>query len=290
MLQKIPYFDAHCDTLSRCVAEGCDLWENPGHLDLRRLSGYEPAGQVFAIFLDSGKTAPEELWGRVKAQVDLFQKARAAHPALMARCALSLEGAELIHCDAEVLETVKAWGVRWINLTWNHPNALGGSCFTGEGLTDAGRAFARRCWELGMGIDVSHLSDRGFWALMELDGGAVVASHSNSRALCPHSRNLTDDMAREIFRRGGFVGVNFCTYFLGEHPTVDTVAAHIEHFLELGGENCIGLGSDFDGADVPEDLSGVEDLPNLWEALCRRNYPEALVEKIFYRNLHQFLQ
>ena len=289
-MQTFPYFDAHCDTLRRCVEEGWDLFRNPGHLDLERLSAYAPMGQVFALYHDGASAPPAELFASVRAQADCFRRAKERHGELMERCVLSLEGAELIGCDERRLEEVKGWGVRWINLTWNHPNALAAPHTMDRGLTEAGRSFARRARELGIYIDVSHLSDRGFWALMELDGGAVVASHSNSRALCPHSRNLTDDMAREIFRRGGFVGVNFCTYFLGEHPTVDTVAAHIEHFLELGGENCIGLGSDFDGADVPEDLSGVEDLPNLWEALCRRNYPEALVEKIFYRNLHQFLQ
>ena len=89
---------------------------------------------------------------------------------------------------------------------------------------------------------------------------------------------------------GGFIGLNFCVHFLGERPTVDTVIAHLEHLLELGGENHVGLGGDFDGADVPEDLSGVQDLPNLWEALYRRNYSEDLIQKIAYQNLARFLR
>ena len=286
---KIPYFDAHCDTLSRCLAEGWALWENPGHLDLKRLSAYAPRGQVFAIYLNSAEVAPQARWGRVKEQAHLFQTAREAHPDIMGRCALSLEGAELAGCDAARLEELKGWGVKWVNLTWNHPNALAGSCVTGEGLTDAGRAFVRACWALGLAIDVSHLSDRGFWDLMDMLDGPVLASHSDSRALCPHRRNLTDDMARAIFQAGGFVGLNFCRDFLGEHPTAETAADHLERFLSLGGEGCVGLGSDFDGADVPADLSGLEDIPNLWAVLERRGLGEPLLEKLFCRNLEGFL-
>ena len=289
-MQHIPYFDAHCDTLSRCIEQGWDLWENPGQLDLKRLSAYDPVGQVFAIFLDSEKVPPQARWDQVKAQADLFQAARAAHPDIMGRCALSLEGAELVNCDAARLEELKGWGLRWVNLTWNHPNALSGSCATGEGLTDAGRAFVRSCWELGLAIDVSHLSDRGFWDLMDMLDGPVLASHSDSRALCPHRRNLTDDMARALIEANGYIGINFYTEFLGENAAAETAADHLEHFLSLGGEDCVGLGSDFDGADVPADLSGLEDIPNLWAVLERRGYGRELLRQIFYGNLARFIE
>ena len=289
-MHDIPYFDAHCDTLSRCIAQGWDLYENPGHLDLKRLSAYAPVGQVFAIFLDSEKVPAEDRWGCVKEQADLFWRLRREHPEVMGHCALSLEGAELIGCDEGRLEELRAWGVKWVNLTWNHPNALSGSCVTGEGLTDTGRAFAKRCWELGMGVDVSHLSDRGFWDLMEILDGPILASHSNSRALYPNRRNLTDDMARALIGAGGYIGINFFTEFLGKNAAAETAADHLEHFLSLGGENCVGLGSDFDGADVPLDLRGVEDVPNLWAALERRGYGRELLRQIFYGNLARFIE
>mgnify|MGYP002801421552 CR=1 FL=1 len=283
-----PYFDAHCDTLSRCVEKGWSLWENPGHLDLKRLTAYGPAGQVFALFLDSGKVPPEDRFAALEAQAGLLRQEHAA--GRWGECLLSVEGAELLNCDEALLPVVKDWGVRWVNLTWNHPNALSGSCLTGEGLTEKGRSFARRCWELGLGVDVSHLSDKGFWDLLEIREGPVLASHSNCRALCGHPRNLTDEMARELMAAGGYIGLNFYVCFLGEHATMDTVIAHLERYLELGGEDHVGLGTDFDGADVPEDLSGVQDLPRLWEALYRRNYPESLIQKIAYQNLERFLR
>ena len=283
-----PYFDAHCDTLSRCAAEGWSLWENPGHLDLRRLAAYRPANQVFALYLDSEEVPPADRFAALKAQAAVLQREQAA--GRWGDALLSLEGAELLGCDEALLPVVKDWGVKWVNLTWNHPNALSGSCRTGEGLTAKGRSFARRCWELGLGVDVSHLSDKGFWDLLEIQEGPVLASHSDCRALCDHPRNLTDQMAKALMAAGGFIGLNFCVHFLGEDPTVDTVAAHLEHFLELGGEDHVGLGGDFDGADVPGDLSGVQDLPRLWEALYRRNYPESLIQKVAYQNLERFLR
>jgi len=286
----MPYFDAHCDTLSRCVEGGYDLWENDGHVDLKRLSAYAPVMQVFSIFYTSKGKTEKECMEQVLRQAALFKTAKESWPELMERCVLSLEGAELIGCREELLPRLKEWGVCWINLTWNYPNALSGSCKTGEGLSEQGRSFVRRMRELGLCVDVSHLSDKGFWELCEMDLGPIVASHSNSRVLCPHIRNLTDEMAQAIFASGGYVGINLYKAFLGENPCMDTVIAHIERFLELGGEDHLGMGTDFDGADVPADLSGVQDIPRLWEALRRRNYREAVIEKLAYRNLDTFLK
>ena len=275
-----PYFDAHCDTLWRCGRERWALERNPGHLDLERLAAYGPMGQVFARYEDS--VACPDGFAAIRAQWEQLQKARETHPDLLSRCCLSVEGAELLDCDIEKLDLVKSWGVRWINLTWNHENALAGP-------HTRGRDFVRAMGERGLFVDVSHLSDRGFWDVLDTVRGPVLASHSNSRTLCPHSRNLTDEMAREIFARRGFVGVNFCVHFLGENPAIETVIAHIEHFLDLGGVDCLGLGSDFDGTDLPPDLAGVQAMPRLWEALERRGYPRSLIEKLAYANLARFL-
>lgn len=281
------YFDAHCDTLWFTHAEGGSLERSSGHVDLERLKSYEPMGQVFALYIDSAELPEAERWPYIQARAREFLAAKAAHPALMRNCCLSIEGAELMDCDVGKLDTVREWGVRWVNLTWNHANSLAGPHTTDQGLTQKGRAFVRALWERGMAVDVSHLSDRGFWEILELGEGPVLASHSDSRALCPHSRNLTDDMARALFQRGGFVGVNFYADFLGKNPTVETIADHVEHYLALGGEDCVGLGSDFDGGELA--LSGVEQVPALWETLARRGYSETLIGKTAYGNLDRFM-
>ena len=283
------YFDAHCDTLSRCLQQGWSVWENPGHLDLKRLLAYEPRGQVFALFADSAKVPEKERFRTISAQAALLYEAKGKDPAGLENCFLSVEGAELLGCDEGRLEEVKAWGVRWVNLTWNNANALCGSCRSGEGLTQRGRDFVRRCGQLGLGIDLSHLSDQGAWDVLRLEAAPVLASHSNSRALCGHPRNLTDELFRAIVGSGGFVGLNLCVHFLGEHPTAETAANHLEHFLALGGEDHLGLGSDFDGTDVPVDLSGVQDLPRLWAVLEHRGFSPELIHKLAWENLNHFL-
>lgn len=284
----VPYFDAHCDTLSRCAEEGWSLWENPGHIDLKRLSRFSPVGQGFAMFLNGADHPGEALFPKLFPMVRAYEEAKAAAPALLENSFLTIEGGELLNCDPKNLEMAKGWGVKWVNLTWNHKNALSGSCHTGEGLTPLGRDFVRELGRLSMAADVSHLSDRGFWDLMEQQETAVLASHSNSRALCDHPRNLTDEMFLALRERKGFVGINLCTAFL-RTPTVDEVVAQIEHFWELGGEDILGLGCDYDGADVPEALGSVERIETLYEALLKRNISDELLYRFAFQNLQNFV-
>ncbi|MCI9316522.1 MAG: membrane dipeptidase [Oscillospiraceae bacterium] len=290
---RLPYFDAHCDTLSRCLHTGESLLKNSGQCDLERLGAYQPAGQIFAIFADSADIPPEERFGECRRQAELFAGSRERWPERMKGAVLSIEGAELLDCDPGRLETVRAWGVRCVNLTWNHANALSGSHREEpeRGLSDKGIAFARRAWELGILPDVSHLSDAGFWDLVRAARGPILASHSNSRAVCGHTRNLTDDQFLAVRDSGGVVGINLFTAFVGGDGSMDALLAHFEHFLELGGEKTLALGSDWDG-DITGagGIRGAEDMCRLAEAMERKNYGEDLIRAIFYGNLARLLQ
>ncbi|MBQ9719510.1 MAG: membrane dipeptidase, partial [Oscillospiraceae bacterium] len=202
---------------------------------------------------------------------------------------LNSEGGELLDCDPEKLDWAKQAGVVSVNLTWNHANELSGSHREApeRGLSDRGRAFVRRAGELGIRLDVSHCSDAAFWDLVKLTEQPVIATHSDARAICPHTRNLTDDMFRAIAESGGVVGLNFYTAFVAPsgEPTMDDILRHFDHFLSLGGENHIALGADLDGCSaLAGGLRGVEDMPRLWQALNDHGYDENLLEKIFYRN------
>ena len=290
-LFPLPYFDAHCDTLSRCLNTGEDLLRTTGQCDLTRLSAYHPAGQLFAIYHDAAHMPPEGLFRRACRQQALFQSARGKYPELMTHAALSVEGAELLDCDPDRLEIAAAWGVRSVNLTWNHANALSGSHLEQpeRGLSDVGRAFARRAYALGILPDVSHLSDPGFWDLVRIAEGPLFASHSNSRAVCPHTRNLTDDQFRAIRDSGGVVGVNLYTVFVGG-GSMDSLLAHFDHFLDLGGEKTVALGSDWDGGITGAGgIRGAEDMGLLAEAMARQGYGEALIRDIFWNNLARLL-
>ena len=291
-MQTYPYFDAHCDTLYRCQLEGWDLWRCPAHVDLERLSAYAPMGQVFALWTPSAGKTPEECLAIIKAQEAIYRKAKADYPELMKNCHLSVEGAEMIDCDESLLPMLKEWGVRWINLTWNYQTALGYPHTMEGGLTPKGRAFAKKVYELGMCVDISHLSEQCFWDLAETVDGPIVASHCNSRALRDHSRNISDEMAKEIIARKGLIGVNFYHGFLSDdNASADTVVDHLEHFLDLGGENHLCIGGDFDGTQwLLKDIATVDKVPLLWEALSRRGYNDAFIKKIAFDNLNGFLQ
>ncbi len=309
---KIPLFDAHCDTAFKMVLKEYGLFENGGHTDIKRGLEYAPYAQFYALFAVDGRDIPQDLPEYSdKTSEEIFDKelklllkeiegsrdrislcttvkeALEANAQGKAAAFLSIEGAELIGCDVSRLKEMHRLGVRALNLTWNHPNSL----VCASGLTELGRSFVSCCNELGIIIDVSHLTDEAFWEVIELSGDPIMASHSNSRALCNHRRNLTDEQFRSIIRKRGVAGINLYAEFLGENPDIDTVIGHIEHFLCLGGEKSIALGCDFDGCDrLPEGISGIEDLKNVYNALLRKNYPEALIQDIFYYNLKRVVE
>jgi membrane dipeptidase len=202
------------------------------------------------------------------------------------------EGAELLGCSPASLRRAYGQGVRLVNITWNRDNALAGSVKgSGTGLTERGRSFVRGCWELGVAVDLSHISEAAFWDVMRIAERPVLAGHSNAGALCDHPRNLTDSQFQAVVRNGGVVGLNLNTPFLGLTRDIEAVADHAEHFLSLGGERSVCLGCDLDGVDeLPKGIRGVQDMEKIYEAMLRRNWGEELVRGIFYNNLMRFME
>lgn len=298
-------FDGHCDTILKCYLEGGGLRRRRGHLDLERRQGKGPWAQFFAAFGSPEDMPGRPLWevfleeyalfrSELDANADLVvfcrtgKEAQAAFAAGKTAAFLSAEGAELLDCDLNKLRLAHRMGVRAVNITWNHPNALSGTNAEEKdrGLSPLGREFVRAMGELGMLVDVSHLSDPGFWDVMEVTKRPVVATHSNARAIFPDPRNLTDAQFTAIIDNNGVAGLNMYAGFLGDDPDLDTVAAHLEHFLSLGGENHVAIGGDWDGITrLPRGIRGIQDAENLYEHLLRRNYSESLLEKVFYSNL-----
>lgn len=163
---------------------------------------------------------------------------------------------------------------------------------TGKGLTERGREFVARMEELGMIPDVSHLSDAGFYDVLSVTARPFVASHSNARTVCPCVRNLTDDMIRKLAERGGVTGLNFCADFLAQKPagapndgTIDDIVLHARHIVNVGGVECLGLGSDFDGIDTHQELPGAQKMGLLWDALERGGFTPSQIDKIFAENV-----
>jgi len=211
---------------------------------------------------------------------------------------LHFEGAEALR-SLERLEAWHARGLRSLGLVWSRANAYAegvpfrfpGSPDTGPGLSDKGRALVRECNRLGILVDLSHLNLRGFFDVADIAEAPLVASHSNAHALCPSTRNLTDEELDAIARSNGLVGVNFAVGFLREDgqleaddTPLDTVVRHVEYLVERMGIDHVGFGSDFEGAHPPADLGDVSRLPALLDALRTAGYDDAALRKLAHEN------
>lgn len=327
---KIPYFDAHCDTIYRCeetgrgealemetdreaqeayyAACGC-LRENGGHIDLVRGQAFARYSQFFALYWDAKNAPADGMLAQCQRLHDHFLREMEKNRDCITHCRigaevdeavrqgkmaalLSIEGADLLDCKERNLELAHTWGVRLLNPVWNRANSLcGTNCEEPErGLSEKGKNFLRRMEALDIYPDMSHISDAGFWDTVKTAHGPVVASHSNARALCPHRRNLTDDQFRAIRGSGGVVGLNLYRDFVGPQGTMEELVAHVEHFLDLGGEKTLCLGGDLDGCEaLAAGMQGVQDVPKLYAALQARGYDQALLEDIFWNNLRRLL-
>ncbi|HHY76223.1 MAG TPA: membrane dipeptidase [Firmicutes bacterium] len=205
---------------------------------------------------------------------------------------LSFEGGEFLDGSIESLRMFHRLGLRLLGLTWNERNALAdGAAESGTrgGLTRFGRAVVRECADLGIIVDVSHISEAGFWDVVEMTEQPVVASHSNCHKLYAHPRNLTDDQIRAIAETGGVVAVSFNPDYMGDEEaevTLGTVCDHIMHVMEVGGEEAVAIGSDFDSfrGREPEPLTSVDRLPLLTEELLRRGVPGKTISLILGGN------
>jgi membrane dipeptidase len=209
-----------------------------------------------------------------------------------------IEGAEAIASDLSNLQALYDRGLRSLGPVWSRPNVFGegvpfrfpSSPDTGGGLTDAGAALVRECNRLRIMVDASHLNERGFWDVAKLSNAPLVATHSNAHAIAASSRNLTNEQLLGIEETRGMVGLNYATGFLrpdgrwDSMTSADTMLRHIEHLLKFAGEDCVGLGSDFDGARIPAFIGNVTGVKHLIEAMRHAGYGDTLIEKITHKN------
>ena len=307
---NFPVFDLHCDTalalLGDSMNEAGALRKNELHIDLERAAKLGGYAQCFACFTtpsmqEWAKTSPVVIFERELATIqrevdknkDMISIAYSAeeieeNQAVGKMSAiLTLEGTAGIGYDPELLTDLQAIGFRIASLGWNEKNVLTGSHVTGGGLTDQGLEFVKEAQRLGILVDVSHISDEGFWDIMKVTQAPIVATHSNSRAVWDNSRNLTDDMFRAIVETGGVAGYNGCADFTGENPTLDTICDHIFHFMELDptGKH-IALGGDLDGVSkMPAGFDGVQSWPALAQRLLERGLSEETVMDIYWNNV-----
>ncbi|MBQ6174623.1 MAG: membrane dipeptidase [Clostridia bacterium] len=293
--------DTHCDTLFAMGVLGLPdgkLMVTPekmrkGGIGLQTLALWTGSkgnrGDVAGIVQKELEALPRLTDAGIRRVVDPSEAMEAGEPC----CMLSVEGGEVFEAGLSTVAEYRARGVRMAALLWNNANAIGFPAKSGDphGLTAYGLEVVREMQRVGMAVDTSHLNEAGFWDIVNRTDVPPMASHSCCMSLCRHFRNLTDEQIRALIRGGGYIGVNFYPAFLSEDGEADAarVAEHIDHICQLGGEDIVGFGSDFDGIEkAPRDLRGADEVPNLLDSLRRRGYPEEKIEGIAGLNLVRY--
>lgn len=304
---NIPVFDLHCDTALALLAHNgqWNLQKNGGHIDLNRARKLRGYCQCFACFTtpfmqERMHISPETVFEK---ELEILRNALQENPDIIRQAfspqdveenlnqgvmsaIFTIEGPAGFKFDPGRLEELYRLGFRITSLGWNEKNPLAGSHITGGGLTDMGRAYIEEAQRLGMLVDVSHISDEAFWDIMNVTQAPIIATHSNSRAVCDHSRNLTDEMFMAICRTGGVAGFNQCADFVGSDPDLHISSDHFLHFMELDPDGKhIALGGDLDGCDVlPKGFSGIDSYPDLADCLRSRGLSEDNLYDIYWNN------
>ena len=297
--RKYNIIDLHCDTITALYKQNKSLLRNDLHLDVQKLVKGQYLLQCFAIFLNKGETIYDfnKYYEYYNQQLELNKiylgKILSYNDILKIKsdnkigAMLTLENGDII-TNLDIIDYLYSLGIRMITLTWNYQNLISSSNKDeNNGLTDFGKKVINKMNELGIIIDVSHLSDQGFYDVIKLSNSPIVASHSNSRYICNNKRNLTDNMILLLHENGGVMGMNYYKDFLTNQniDTIQDIVNHIKHIKELGCIDNIALGSDFDGIETPNELSSCDKMNLLYECLIKNDFKENEIEKIFYKNI-----
>lgn len=309
-----PYalIDLHCDTLTDCGkgdASKSDTLEDPAKvLSLSAIPQQTHWAQFYAVF------TPDQIRGQ--GAIDYFAANRANFDRQMEKFAdrvapcrtagdmeqawaagktaafLTVENGSVLAGRMDQVEVMDQAGVKAITLTWNGENEIGSGHTTDHGLSDFGRAVIPELEQRHILLDVSHLNDPGFRQVLDIAQRPFVATHSNARAVCSHRRNLTDDMIREMAARKCLIGLNYYISFLSDQGEAqpEDFRRHVEHFFELGAGDCLALGSDFDGADLPQWLDSPDKAAGLYQRFLDWGLTKEQADGILWKNAQRFFQ
>ncbi len=309
--------DMHCDTISclwKAEREGkpMELRDSGLCVDLQKMRQGGYLLQNFAMFVFMGREADplvnvleliDEYYRQMEKNQDLIAPVYRYEDILKNQAAgklsglLTIEEGGVVKGSVQVLRNLYRLGVRMLTLTWNFENEIGYPHTVVKeknydpsrpyGLKPQGIEIVREMNRLGMIVDVSHLSDDGFWDVVKYSDSPFVASHSDARGVCGHTRNLTDDMIRALADKGGVMGINFCDSFLSDRGTgtVEAMIRHIKHIKNVGGIGCIGLGTDFDGIDNVPEVKNAADMPLLAQGMEKAGFTEEEIDAVFSGNV-----
>lgn len=278
------YFDLHCDTPYECYFKKQSFSENRLSVSAKKGAAFGKWHQTMAIWIPDDCKEPYALYKAVISDI----KQKLVFKTDNLKVTLAVENGAVIGDDLSLLEELKRDGIELLTLTWNGENAIAGGAMSDGGLTPFGREVIAELNRLGICCDLSHLNEKSFYKALEA-ASYPVATHSNCRAVCDASRNLTDGQLKALAEKGGIVGICFYPEFTGR-PNFEGIYRNIFHMAELGLENSIAIGSDFDGAAMAEELSDISKVPDLYRFLSERGISAALLDKIFYKNAKKYFE
>lgn len=301
-------FDLHCDTLYKAVTQNLPLDDKS--MQVRQILNKDSKRlQCYAIWIPDDYTPKKaeqffySAYEKISSECKRLNIKFIGQNESISKCfknnkyttLFTIENSTALNGKIENVEKFAKLGVKIITLTWNASNAVGDGAdvANSKGITDFGKRAVREMENNGIVVDVSHASDELFFDVSEIANRPFIATHSNSRSVTNHRRNLTDEQFKIIKDRNGIVGINFHRDFLSDNPDSASkydLLKHIDKFLSLGGENTVCIGTDFDGCNLPDDITGSESFAVIYEMLLKHNYKESVIRKIFYENALNFFE
>lgn len=303
------FFDLHCDTIYEITKKNGDIFKNDLSVSLEKTKNFKSYIGCFAVWIpdslrgqsafDFFEKCQKTLHAQAKKNENIVKICKYADDAEKIKneggngIILAVEGSAALGGDLSKVSYLKKCGVKMMTLTWN------GVCEAGDGakvdnpkgLTKFGKNLVKKLEENDIIIDISHASEKLFYDVAEICEKPIVATHSNCKKVCGNPRNLTDEQIKIIKEKGGLIGLTFCKDFLSnsKDASMDDVLRHFEHFLLLFCEDNLAFGSDFDGADTPEEISSIDKIKNLYEYFLKKGYKENLLDKVFFSNAYNFV-
>ena len=306
------YADMHCDTLTELYLGRYNIDDAPLHISLADAENMKPYIQTGAVWTDKALT-DDEAYDRFFKTVNHIRKDPAITGGRLCLCRtkaeldyatkkgipsiiLAVEGARLIGGDISRLSEILNEGVRLITLQWSLSDCIGGAWDTDNGLTDFGKELLIEMAKHGIAADISHASDRCAAEILDMAEqyhSPVCASHSNSRSVCSHRRNLTDELFTRVKAAGGVVGISMAPEHLSDSgiADIDDIRRHIYHYLDADGEDTVCMGCDFDGiTTTPKGIGNIKNIENLRDRLSEDGLSDTTLDKLFFGNAYRFIR
>ena len=282
-MADVRYFDLHCDTPYECYFKNEQFYVNQLAISGKTGESFSEWTQTFAIWIKDDAENPFLLYKNILNDFKLKLKEKPENLTPL----FAVEGGAVLENDSDRIFELKRDGIKFLTLTWNGENNIAGGADTDKGLTDFGKTVIEKMNRLKIGCDLSHLNEKSFFAAIE-EAEFPLATHSNCKKICCHPRNLTDTQIKFLCERGGIMSLCFYPLFLGQN-VMQKIYENIFHIAELGFENNIAIGSDFDGGEMNKCLDNISKIPDLYCFLSKKGLKNTFLDKIFFKNANNYI-